>query len=139
VAISVNLPSYREMRREPERVFHERVLAHPFLAPRVTDLAWDGRLMGCGPRDAVIRVPSGPGWALVGDASMHQDPWTGLGMDNAAVHARLLGEAIDDALSSRATEASALARYYEARDEHALASFHETAEIGRDLNVFRQT
>ena len=40
-----------------------------------------GRLAGCGPEHSYVRVPYGPGWALVGDAAMHQDPWSGLGMD----------------------------------------------------------
>jgi flavin-dependent dehydrogenase len=35
-------------------------------------------------------VPWGPGWALVGDAAMHQDPWSGLGIDMAGVHATFL-------------------------------------------------
>ena len=33
---------------------------------------------------------------------LHQDPWTGNGMDNAGVHATFLAEAIDDWLAGRA-------------------------------------
>ena len=37
----------------------------------------DGRVAGCGPERFHVRVPHGPGWALVGDAALHQDPWSG--------------------------------------------------------------
>jgi flavin-dependent dehydrogenase len=80
-----------------------------------------------------VRVPAGPGWALVGDASLHQDPWTGNGMDNAGVHATFLAAATDDWLSGRLPEDEAFARYHAQRDEHAMADFRETVELGRDL------
>jgi flavin-dependent dehydrogenase len=95
----------------------------------------EGRMLGSGPKDAVVRVPTGPGWALVGDASMHQDPWSGLGMDNAATHATYLAESIDAWLGGRMTEDGALAGYHRRRDEHALPGYAETAELGRDLSV----
>ena len=137
VALSVNLRRFRQMRRDPGRAFSERLAAHPFLAPRIQAGTWAGRLWGCGPRPAVVRVPWGLRWALVGDASLHQDPWTGLGMDNAAVHAVFLAEALDDVLSGRTTEQSAMATYHRRRDEHALRGFRETCELGRDLNALR--
>jgi flavin-dependent dehydrogenase len=68
---------------------------------------------------------------------MHQEPWTGLGMDNAALHATMLADAIDDALSGREDEAAAFSRYHRELDEHALAGFHETAELARDLDRLR--
>ncbi len=68
---------------------------------------------------------------------MYQDPWTGLGMDNAAVHATFLAESIDDALSGRTSEEDAMADYHRRRDEHALADFRMTCTLGRDLNAFR--
>src|SRR5262245_28593233 len=95
------------------------------------------RILGSGPKDAVIRRASGPGWALVGDAAMHQDPWTGLGMDNAGVHAGFLAEAIDDWRSGRASEDDAFRACRRGRDEHALAGFDFTADYGRDLPRLR--
>ena len=133
VAVSVNLEDFAAMRRDAERVFHERVGAHPGLAPRLSRCTLNGRLLGCGPKDHLVRVPVGPGWLLVGDASLHQDPWTGNGMDNAGVHATFLAGAVDDWLSGRVSETEAFARYHARRDEHALADFWETVELGRDL------
>jgi hypothetical protein len=54
-------------------------------------------------------------------------------MDNAGVHATFLAAAIDDLLASRVPEEEAFARYHTQRDEHALADFRETVELGRDL------
>jgi len=138
VAVSINLERYREMHRDPGPSFVARVMAHPFIAERVGKGSWSGRLWGCGPRPSLVRVPVGPGWALVGDASMFQDPWTGLGMDNAAKQATFLAEAIDDSLAGRSSEEDALAAYHARRDEDGLPGFHETAEIGANLNVFRE-
>jgi len=121
------------MRRDAKGGFLERSRAHPGLAPRLARCSQEGRLLGCGPKDHLVRVPVGPGWALVGDASLDQDPWTGNGMDNAGVHATFLAEAVDDWLCGRASEEEAFTRYHARRDDHALADFHETVEIGKDL------
>jgi flavin-dependent dehydrogenase len=133
VAVSVNLEDFAAMRRNAEHVFHERIGAHPGLTPRLSRCSLEGRLLGCGPKDHLVRVPYGPGWALVGDASLHQDPWSGNGMDNAGVHATFLAAAIDDWLSGRVSELEAFARYHAQRDEHALADFRETVALGNDL------
>jgi flavin-dependent dehydrogenase len=116
--------------------FAECLAAHPFLASRIQAASWVGRLFGCGPRPGVVRVPVGAGWALVGDASLYQDPWTGLGMDNAAIHATFLATALDRFLAGRDCEGDAMGRYHQRRDEHALA-FRETCDLSRDLNVLR--
>jgi menaquinone-9 beta-reductase len=121
IAVSLNPADYRKARASPERAFLERLAMHPFLAPRVARATWSGRLWACGPRSTVVRAPSGAGWALVGDSSMYEDPWTGEGMDHAAAHAGFLAEAIDDVLSGRASQEDAMTRYHVRRDEHALA------------------
>jgi flavin-dependent dehydrogenase len=137
VALSVNLRNYAQFRSRARAAFEERLAAHPFLAPRIEAATWIGRLFGCGPRPGTVRVPTGPGWALVGDASLYQDPWTGLGMDNASVHATFLAEVLDDFLAGRAGEDESMTAYHRRRDEHALADFRETCKLGRDLNAFR--
>ena len=133
VAVSVNLEDFARMRTSADHGFRERLDAHPGLAARLRRCGFEGRLFGCGPKDHLVRVPAGPGWALVGDASLHQDPWTGNGMDNAGVHATFLASAIDDVLRGRATENDAFRRYHQARDDHALQDFRETVGYGRDL------
>ncbi|MFI5269707.1 MAG: NAD(P)/FAD-dependent oxidoreductase [Chloroflexota bacterium] len=78
-------------------------------------------------------MPYGPGWALVGDAGMHQDPWSGHGMDNACVHAAFLAEALRDWLSGAATEQDALGRYHQRRDADSLETYHRTVIMSRDM------
>jgi 2-polyprenyl-6-methoxyphenol hydroxylase-like FAD-dependent oxidoreductase len=136
VALSLNLDDYRAVRTDSDRAFQDRVAGHPFVAGRVEKAAWSGRLWACGPRPSMVKFPTGPGWALVGDASMYQDPWTGLGMDNAAVHATFLAEAVGEILSGT-DESVAWADFHRRRDEHAISGFLETADLARDLNALR--
>ena len=71
---------------------------------------------------------------LVGDAAVHQDPWTGAGMDTAGRHAVLAADAIADWLGGVAPEEEAFARYRRARDEHVLADWQECTTLARDLS-----
>jgi menaquinone-9 beta-reductase len=134
VAVSVNLAVFQTFRSDPDAAFADRVASHPGIGPRFAGSMGLGRLLASGLKDAVVRAPWGPGWALVGDASMHQDPWSGLGMDNAGTHATYLAEAIDDWLAGRRSETDAFADYHRRRDAHALPGFDQTATLGRDLS-----
>ena len=134
LAISINLEMFAAFRSEPDRMFAKRVLEHPGLGARFKAAVPASRILGSGPKDALIRTSSGPGWALVGDAAMSQDPWSGLGMDNASIHASFLADAIDAWLAGRMDEGTALAEYARQRDDHALPGFDWTAELGRDLS-----
>ncbi|MBA3687876.1 MAG: FAD-dependent monooxygenase [Chloroflexi bacterium] len=135
IAVSVNLDVFTTFRRAPEAMFAERIAAHPGLARRYQASRPEGRMLGSGPKDALVRTPAGLGWALVEDASLNQDPWTGLGMDNAGLHAVFLAEAVDAWLSGRSDEDDAFAHYRSRRDEHAMPGFIMTAELGRDLSA----
>jgi flavin-dependent dehydrogenase len=138
VALSVSLADAAEARRagaKPADRFAARIDEHPGIAPRFRAGRPVGRFLGCGAEPNVVRVPWGPGWALVGDASIHQDPWTGLGMDNAGMHATFLAEAIHGWLGGRMTERAAMQGYHARRDAHALEGFRETVELGRDFRA----
>lgn len=135
LAISINLDGFEQFRAGPEERFDERVRAHPGLRERFAAAEPDSRILGSGPKDALIRTPVGPGWALVGDACLHQDPWTGLGMDNAAIQASLLADAVVDWQRHGASEAEAFATYRRRRDEAATPGFEFTAAAGRDLSA----
>jgi flavin-dependent dehydrogenase len=139
MAVSINLSTFEEFRHRPVDAFGERLARHPGIAERLGRLEFISGVLGSGPVDAVVRAPSGPGWALVGDASLHQDPWTGLGMDNAGVHATYLAEAIDDCLAGRSSEDEAFAEYHRRRDARALDAWRTTAELGRDLRQLLPT
>lgn len=133
VALSLNLAGYAWVRQEPDRRFRARLARHQGLAARFASAIWIERLLGCGPERNYVRVPIGPGWALVGDAGMHQDPFSGLGIDNATVHATFLAEALLDWFAGNASEAEALARYHQRRDDDGLERYRWTVQTSRDL------
>ena len=135
LAISINLEAFAAFRAAPEAMFEQRVLDHAGMAPRFSAATPESRVLASGPKDAVIRIATGPGWALVGDAALHQDPWTGLGMDNASTHGAFLAEAIDGWLAGRTNEGTAFQDYVRRRDSHAVAGFDATAQYGRDLSA----
>lgn len=134
VAVSINLAVFQQFRADRNAAFEARLARHVGLFDRYRAAEPLSGVLGSGPVDAIVRQPAGSGWALVGDAAMHQDPWTGLGMDNAGVHATFLAEAIDRWLSGRSSETDAFADYARRREEHALDGFNSTARLGRDLS-----
>jgi flavin-dependent dehydrogenase len=134
IAVSINLEVFQQFRSDRGTAFDARLADHIGLFDRYRAASPVSAVLGSGPVDGISRQPSGPGWALVGDAGMHQDPWSGLGMDNAGMHATFLVDAIDDWLSGRSSEGAAFAEYGRRRDDHALEGFNETARLGRDLS-----
>jgi len=133
VALSLNLDAYAWLRQAPAERFPSRLASYPGLAERLAAARWTGPLLGCGPGPNYVRVPVGRGWALVGDAGLHQDPWSGLGIDQAMVQATLLAEALDAWLGGAADEATALASYHERRDADAVPGYERTVSLSRDL------
>ncbi len=76
-----------------------------------------------------FRQPYGPGWALVGDASLVMDPITGRGITDAFRGAELLAEAIDDGWSGRSPLDAALAGYQRQRDHEILPMYEFTTAL----------
>jgi 2-polyprenyl-6-methoxyphenol hydroxylase-like FAD-dependent oxidoreductase len=133
MALSLNLADFGWMRQQPVARFRERIAHHLGLADRFSAAIWEGRLLGCGPETNYVRLPFGPGWALVGDAGMHQDPWSGQGIDKATVHATFLAQALQEWLGGAASEQDALGRYHQRRDEDGLAGYRMTVIRSRDM------
>ena len=138
VALSLNLADFAWVRLAPQERFHECLARHVGLADRVRAAEAIGPVLGSGPIANYVRVPAGPGWALVGDASLHQDPWSGLGMDMASVHATFLAEALLAWFGQNTSESEALASYHRRRNEHALTGYHRTVSLARDLGQLKR-
>lgn len=80
--------------------------------------------------DNYYRQASGPGWALVGDAGYHKDPYTGNGIADAFKHAAILAEALLSGLDDgddRLDEA--LGAYGRRRDEESKETYEFTCTI----------
>jgi 2-polyprenyl-6-methoxyphenol hydroxylase-like FAD-dependent oxidoreductase len=69
-----------------------------------------------------LRVPWGPGWALVGDAGYWKDPIGAHGLTDALRDAELLARAVSAAAAGD-DEARALTEYHETRDQVSLPLF----------------
>jgi flavin-dependent dehydrogenase len=137
VAVSINLDDFGRLRRSAEKGFGDHIAHHPAISCRLVSATEDGRLQASGPELNYVRVPMGPGWALVGDAGLHQDLFTGLGIDMASMHATFLAEALLSWFGSSASEEDALASYHRRRNEHALPGYHQTVALARDLRLLQ--
>lgn len=96
----------------------------PGLGARLEAGSLAHRFMGAGNRPNFFRKPSGPGWALVGDAGVHKDPITAQGITDAFRDAELLAQALDNGFSGRMPLESAL-RTYEYRRNEALKPLYD--------------
>jgi 2-polyprenyl-6-methoxyphenol hydroxylase-like FAD-dependent oxidoreductase len=77
------------------------------------------------------RKPYGPGWALVGDAGVHKDPFLALGVCDAFRDAELLASAIDEGLSGKQPVDESLAAYERARNSASLPDYRQNIQFAR--------
>ena len=101
----------------------------PEFAERVRGATRETRFVGTADLPNFFRQPSGPGWALVGDAGYHKDPITAQGISDAFRDAEAMADAVDDAFAGRASMSEAMAGYQRTRDESALPIFELTCEF----------
>ncbi len=92
----------------------------PRLAERVRQGKQEERFIGTADLPNFFRKPYGPGWALVGDAGYHKDPYAAQGIMDAFRDVELPVEAIDAGLSGRRSLEEALAGYEQQRNDRAL-------------------
>jgi flavin-dependent dehydrogenase len=131
LAVSINLQEFQRLRHDPIRRFDELLRRHRGLWDRYATSERVERLFGSGPQDDWVRRAAGPGWALVGDSGLHQDPWSGSGMDCAGVSAALL---VDAYCAADGTDAW-IRTYQQARDDQMLDNYHETVSGAADLSA----
>jgi 2-polyprenyl-6-methoxyphenol hydroxylase-like FAD-dependent oxidoreductase len=95
----------------------------PELADRVRNAHREERFYGALDLPNFSRKPFGPGWALVGDAGCHKDPFLALGMCDGFRDAELLANALADAFEGREPFDAALAAYELKRNEATLPDY----------------
>ncbi len=110
----------------------------PELAERVRAGRREERFRGATYLPNFLRRPYGPGWALVGDAGCHKDPFLALGCCDAFRDADLLVDALDDALSGRRPFEEAMAAYERARNEATMADYQENLAMARFMPLAEQ-
>ena len=97
----------------------------PDLEARIRTGKREERFYGTADVPNFFRKPYGPGWALVGDAGHHKDPFLALGVCDALRDADLLASAIDEGLSGRQSLPDALARYEQQRNAASKQLYQE--------------
>ncbi len=97
----------------------------PELAERVRGGRREERIYGAADLPNVVRKPYGPGWALVGDAGCHKDPWMALGVCDAFRDAELLSDAIYDGMAGKSPLETSLASFEQRRNQATLPDFDQ--------------
>ncbi len=130
------------VRADVERELSAVLEGVPGLAARLREGRREERFYGASDLPNFLRTPCGPGWALVGDAGCHKDPFLGLGICDAFRDAELLADALDDGFAARVPLDDALARYRRQRDEATRADYALNIQFARsapppDIALFR--
>ena len=87
------------------------------------------RQQGWAGAQGFVRRSAGPGWALVGDFGVLQDPISAHGITDALRDAELLATAVVEAMSGARPESLALAGYEATRDRLSAHLFQVSDEI----------
>jgi flavin-dependent dehydrogenase len=103
----------------------------PDLEERVCAGRQEERFYGSADLPNFFRKPFGPGWALVGDAGYHKDPYMALGISDALHDAQLLACAMDEGFSGSRPILGAMARYEQQRNEASMQLYRQNAEQAR--------
>ena len=113
------------VRANVEAAFMTVISGIPTLAPRLADAQRVERFYGATDLPNFLRKPFGPGWALVGDAGCHKDPYMALGICDALRDAELLVDALDAGLNGKGDLATLLAGYEEERNAATIELYRQ--------------
>jgi flavin-dependent dehydrogenase len=121
----------RVVQADLERQFMALIDLVPDLAERVRAGRRAEEFSGAANLPNFLRRPYGPGWALVGDAGCHKDPYLALGICDAFRDAEFLVDAIELGLTGRRPLDEAMADYERRRNEATLAEFQMNLDLAR--------
>jgi 2-polyprenyl-6-methoxyphenol hydroxylase-like FAD-dependent oxidoreductase len=133
IAISIPIAEFDTYRKNAEVEMMNVLEALPDLALRLKNAERIAPIKGAGNIPCYLRVPYGKGWALVGDAALIFDPWSGQGIDHASQHAVMLADALHDYLENKKIWAEAMSQYHSERNESSKKNFLSTRKFARDL------
>ena len=119
------------VRSDIERVFLAALDGIPALGERIRAGRRADRFYGATNVRSFLRKPYGAGWALVGDAGCHKDPYLALGVADAFRDAELLATAVSDGLSGRRPLDDALAGYEQSRNEATMPDYRMNLDRAR--------
>ncbi|MGW0663551.1 NAD(P)/FAD-dependent oxidoreductase [Streptodolium elevatio] len=131
LAVICGKSRFKEFRQDVEANFQATFdEIHPELGAQLRDQGKrEGDFVAMPHADNYYRHPWGPGWALVGDAGYHKDPYPGFGITDAFMHSEILVERLHQALSGERPMDSALAEYHKLRDETSASNYEFTTKL----------
>ncbi|GAA3727732.1 hypothetical protein GCM10022225_06390 [Plantactinospora mayteni] len=118
-------------RQEHRERFDGLLSAIPTLAPRLAGATQVGPVRGTANLESYLRVPGGPGWALVGDAGAAVHPCIGAGIDHAVVSAGLFAAAAHRHLGAGQPWSAVMADYRSARDARIRPTLEAAIRLAR--------
>jgi flavin-dependent dehydrogenase len=131
VFVGAPIEQLSDFRRDIEGNFQRSLDLAPGFAERIRAGTRQERFYGASDLPNFFRKPYGRGWALVGDAGLHKDPFLALGICDAFRDVALLADAISDGLASRRPMDEALAEYEKTRNEASAADFDQNIAEAR--------
>ena len=131
VFVAWPISELRLVRADIERQFLAAVDGVPALGERIRAGRRADRFYGATDLRNFLRTPYGPGWALVGDAGCHKDPYLALGICDAFRDAELLAEAVSDGIAGRRALTDALVEYERRRNEATMPDYRVNLDRAR--------
>ncbi|MGH2618044.1 MAG: NAD(P)/FAD-dependent oxidoreductase, partial [Thermomicrobiales bacterium] len=119
------------VRADIEGQFMTAIDTVPALAERIRNGQREEPFRGAIDLPNFLRKPYGPGWALVGDAGCHKDPYLALGVCDAFRDAELLADALDEGFSGRSPLDAALANYERRRNDATMPDYRQNLSAAR--------
>ncbi|MCA9951531.1 MAG: FAD-dependent monooxygenase [Anaerolineales bacterium] len=125
VFVARPIEEFHHFRADIEKNFMEALEQAPTLAAQLQNGRREERFYGTADLPNFFRKPYGRGWALVGDAGHHKDPYMALGIRDALRDAELLATTVDTGLTGIRPMQTALATYEEQRNEQSRPLYYE--------------
>jgi flavin-dependent dehydrogenase len=139
IAVAWPIAEFQRVRQDIEGNFMAVLRRAPELAEPADAGRREERFYGTADLPNFYRKPFGLGWALVGDAGCHKDPYLALGIKDALRDAELLSEAADAGLSGNQPMDEALAGYEADRNAASKVDYQENLQAARLMPPPEQT
>jgi len=126
-AIFVGAPmdEFERFRRDVEPMFMQSLDLVPAFASRIRCGRRQERFYGCSDLPNFYRKPYGSGWALIGDAGLHKDPFLALGICDALRDVDFMADAVREGLGGSRSMPDALADFERRRNDASAKEYQE--------------
>jgi flavin-dependent dehydrogenase len=122
---------HRRFRSDVRSAYLDALHRTPGLRERLTGARREGRILGMAQLPNFFRVPSGPGWALVGDAGHHKDPLVARAICDAWRDSELVADAVTHGWHAERSLNSALEAYHRTRDDASMTISELNVSLAR--------